>query len=178
MHPPSSTYPFTKVDYTRTVSNHMPEIISVLGIEAARAALLREIRGVIEFDGSYVNYRHLAALVDTMTARGHLTAITRHGINRTDSSPLHQASFEETVDILYRASMYAECDTMEGVSANIMLGQLCPLGTGAFDLLLDEGLLGDAVEVGLGEGEGGYFGAGGNMTPGVIGYGCVHVCCQ
>lgn len=25
--------------------------------------------GVIEFDGSYVNYRHLAALVDSMTSR-------------------------------------------------------------------------------------------------------------
>lgn len=26
----------------------------------------------------------------------------------------------------------------QGVSENIMLGQLCPLGTGAFDLLLNE----------------------------------------
>ncbi len=148
----------------------MPEIISVLGIEAARAALLKEIRGVIEFDGSYVNYRHLAALVDTMTARGHLTAITRHGINRTDSSPLHQASFEETVDILFRAAMYSEKDTMHGVSANIMMGQLCPLGTGCFDLLLDESQLGDAVEVALGDGGmlvDGYYGAAGSMTPGM-----------
>ena len=40
------------VDATRTVSNHLVEIIDVLGIEAARLALLREMRGVIEFDGS------------------------------------------------------------------------------------------------------------------------------
>lgn len=39
-------------------------------------------------------------------------AITRHGINRTDSSPLAQCSFEETVDILLRAAMYAEKDRM------------------------------------------------------------------
>lgn len=56
--------------------------------------------------------RHLAILCDVMTCRGHLMAITRHGINRTDSSPLAQCSFEETVDILLRAAMYAEKDRM------------------------------------------------------------------
>ena len=45
------------VDYARTISNHLVEVIDVLGIEAARGALLKEMRGVIEFDGSYVNYR-------------------------------------------------------------------------------------------------------------------------
>jgi DNA-directed RNA polymerase II subunit RPB1 len=39
-------------------------------------------------------------------------AITRHGINRTEASPLAQCSFEETVDILLRAAMYAEKDRM------------------------------------------------------------------
>ncbi len=42
-----------EVDATRTVSNHLVEIIDVLGIEAARLALLKEMRSVIEFDGSY-----------------------------------------------------------------------------------------------------------------------------
>jgi hypothetical protein len=56
--------------------------------------------------------RHLAILCDIMTCRGHLMAITRHGINRTDASPLAQCSFEETVDILLRAAMYAEKDRM------------------------------------------------------------------
>lgn len=57
------------VDYTRTTSNHLIEVFSVLGIEAVRHALMKELRGVIEFDGSYVNYRHLAILCDTMTYR-------------------------------------------------------------------------------------------------------------
>lgn len=46
--------------------------------------------------------RHLAILCDVMTARGHLMAITRHGINRNGNGPLAQCSFEETVDILMR----------------------------------------------------------------------------
>ena len=37
-----------------------------------------------------------------------------------------------------RASTYSERDAMAGVSENIMLGQMCPVGTGAFALLMDE----------------------------------------
>lgn len=62
-----------------------------------RKALERELYHVISFDGSYVNYRHLALLCDTMTCRGHLMAITRHGVNRQDTGPLMKCSFEETV---------------------------------------------------------------------------------
>jgi hypothetical protein len=39
------------------MSNDLVEIINDLGIEAVRQALMRELRNVIEFDGSYVNYR-------------------------------------------------------------------------------------------------------------------------
>ena len=52
---------------------------------------------VISFDGSYVNYRHLSLLCDVMTAKGHLMAITRHGINRQETGALARCSFEETV---------------------------------------------------------------------------------
>ncbi|GBF99636.1 DNA-directed RNA polymerase II subunit 1-like, partial [Raphidocelis subcapitata] len=135
------------VDATRTMSNDLVEIINDLGIEAVRQALMRELRNVIEFDGSYVNYRHLAILCDVMTSRGHLMAITRHGINRSEAGPLAQCSFEETVDIITRAAVFAERDNMEGVSENIMFGQLCPLGTGAFDLLLNEDELEEATDL-------------------------------
>uniref|UniRef100_A0A452UNA9 DNA-directed RNA polymerase subunit n=1 Tax=Ursus maritimus TaxID=29073 RepID=A0A452UNA9_URSMA len=108
------------VDPVRTTSNDIVEIFTVLGIEAVRKALERELYHVISFDGSYVNYRHLALLCDTMTCRGHL-----------------MCSFEETVDVLMEAAAHGESDPMKGVSENIMLGQLAPAGTGCFDLLLD-----------------------------------------
>jgi len=135
------------IDATRTVSNDVVEINRVLGIEAARAALLKEVRHVISFDGSYVNYRHLAILCDVMTYRGHLMAITRHGINRVETGALMRASFEETVDILLEAATFAESDAVTGVTENIMLGQLAPIGTGCFDLLLNEDMLKDAEPI-------------------------------
>ncbi|KAA8901402.1 hypothetical protein TRICI_006078 [Trichomonascus ciferrii] len=130
------------VDAHRTYSNSFIEILSVLGIEATRSALYREILNVIAFDGSYVNYRHMALLVDVMTSKGHLMAITRHGINRADTGALMRCSFEETVEILLEAAAVAELDDCRGVSENIMLGQMAPLGTGSFDVLLNEDMLG------------------------------------
>uniref|UniRef100_H2Z9E5 DNA-directed RNA polymerase subunit n=1 Tax=Ciona savignyi TaxID=51511 RepID=H2Z9E5_CIOSA len=125
------------IDPVRTTSNDICEIFAVLGIEAVRKALEREINHVISFDGSYVNYRHLALLCEVMTSKGHLMAITRHGINRQETGALMRCSFEETVDILMEAASSAETDHMDGVSENIMLGQLVPGGTGCFGLLLD-----------------------------------------
>lgn len=80
-------------------------------------------RAVVERDGSYVNYRHLSTLIDVMTFRGHLMAITRHGINRVDNGPMLRSSFEETVEILMEAAVFAEADNLKGVTDNIMLGQ-------------------------------------------------------
>jgi DNA-directed RNA polymerase II subunit RPB1 len=136
------------VDSTRTISNDIVEVFIVLGIEGVRAAILSELRNVISFDGSYVNYRHLACLVDVMTMQGHLMAIDRHGINRVESGPLLRCSFEETVDMLMDAAVYAEEEILKGVTENIMLGQLARVGTGDMELLLDEQkVVRDAVEV-------------------------------
>lgn len=137
------------VDARRTTSNHLIEVIEVLGIEAVRRSLLDELRVVISFDGSYVNYRHLAILCDTMTYRGHLMAITRHGINRNDTGPMMRCSFEETVDILLDAAVYAEKDYLRGVTENIMLGQLAPIGTGDCALYLNDQMLQQAIELQL-----------------------------
>ena len=70
------------VDPGRTYSNDICETFAVLGIEAVRKSVEKEMNAVLQFYGLYVNYRHLALLCDFMTAKGHLMAITRHGINR------------------------------------------------------------------------------------------------
>lgn len=133
------------VDHTRVFSNNVLEVYDVLGVEAARTAIMNELRRVIEGGGSAVNYRHLAILCDVMTSRGHLMGITRHGINRADTSALMRCSFEETVEILLEAAANGETDRCRGVAENVMLGQLAPLGTGSFSLILDETKLKDAV---------------------------------
>lgn len=128
------------VEYGEVMSNDIQEILATLGIEAARAGLLEELNMIL---GSYgVNHRHLATLVDIMTTRGKLMSITRHGINRVDDAgALRKCSFEETVEILLEASFHAEVDPLAGVTENIIMGQLAPYGTGAFEVMMDCSLL-------------------------------------
>ncbi|KAF1745139.1 hypothetical protein MXB_4093 [Myxobolus squamalis] len=136
-----------EVDTTRTTSNDVCEIFATLGVEAARRAVEREIKHVISFDGSYVNYRHLALLCDVMTSRGHLMAITRHGINRQEVGALMRSSFEEAVDVILDAAFHSEVDNLRGVSENIIVGQVPPVGTCSFSLYLDAERSKQAIEV-------------------------------
>lgn len=129
------------MDFKRTISNDIIEILKVLGIEAVRMSLINELRFVLGSYGIYVNYRHLATLCDVMTQRGILTSITRHGINRVDTGPLRKCSFEETVEILLEASVYSEKDPLQGITENIIMGQLAPYGTGCFNLVMDRDVL-------------------------------------
>jgi len=124
------------IDATRTISNDIREIYDVLGIEAARNALYNELVNVTG-EGS-MNYRHLSLLIDTMTFRGNLMSIDRHGINRNASSALSKSSFEESVDMLINASIFSEYDNTSGVSPQVMLGKVPNCGSGNFDIILDE----------------------------------------
>jgi DNA-directed RNA polymerase II subunit RPB1 len=126
-----------EVDFTRSMSNDINEIYSCLGVEAVRKSLINELRAVLKPYDVYVNYRHISNLCDVMTQRGLLTAITRHGLNRVELGPLRKCSFEETVEILLEAGLFAETDHLTGITENIMVGQLAPFGTGSFDLLID-----------------------------------------
>ncbi|XP_046374548.1 DNA-directed RNA polymerase II subunit RPB1-like [Haliotis rufescens] len=157
------------IDPIRTYTNDIVEVFATLGIEAVRKAIEKEMNHVISFDGSYVNYRHLALLCDVMTAKGHLMAITRHGINRQETGALARCSFEETVDILMEAAAHGEHDPMKGVSENIMLGQLAKIGTGCFDLLLDAEKCKYGMEIPTAGGSGMMSGAGTGMFFGSVG---------
>jgi DNA-directed RNA polymerase II subunit RPB1 len=110
--------------------NDVVETYQVLGIEAAAAVLFDELLLCIQFDGSYINARHVELLVNRMTCLGHLLPISRHGLNRlSDSGVLARCSFEETCDQLLEAAAYAETDALLGVTESVCLGQLSHIGS-------------------------------------------------
>jgi intein/homing endonuclease len=125
------------IDYKRTFSNDIIEIFNVFGIEAARQIIYNELVEVIEFDGTYINFHHLALLCDRMTSTSKLISIFRHGINNDNIGPIAKASFEETPEMFLKAARHAELDIMRGVSANVMCGQEGLFGTNAFQVVLD-----------------------------------------
>jgi DNA-directed RNA polymerase subunit A" len=122
------------VDTTRTTTNNFREIYEVLGVEAARTAIMNEAYKTLSEQGLTVDIRHLMLVADVMTVDGNIRAIGRHGISGEKSSVLARAAFEITVNHLLEAGMIGEIDPLEGVAENIIVGQPVSLGTGAVTL--------------------------------------------
>lgn len=119
----------------KTATNHILEVFSVLGIEAARASIIGEIDYTMSNHGMSVDPRHIQLLGDVMTYKGEILGITRFGLSKMRDSVLQLASFEKTTDHLFDAAFYMKRDAVEGVSECIILGQTMSIGTGAFKVI-------------------------------------------
>jgi DNA-directed RNA polymerase subunit A" len=124
-----------EVDIKRTTTNDVLEIYDVLGIEAARNAIIRETSKTLEEQGLNVDIRHIMLVADIMTNDGEVRAIGRHGISGRKSSVLARAAFEITSTHLLRAGLVGDEDPLNGVAENIIVGQPVTLGTGAVHLV-------------------------------------------
>ncbi len=123
------------IDISRSTTNSISEIYNVLGVEAARNAVINEASKTLEEQGLSVDIRHIMLVSDIMTNDGDVKAIGRHGISGRKSSVLARAAFEITSTHLLRAGMTGEVDTLDGVAENIIVGQPVTLGTGAVNLI-------------------------------------------
>jgi DNA-directed RNA polymerase subunit A" len=117
------------IDWRRVYTNDIHEIARVLGIEAARAAIIKEIYNVLSDQGLDVDIRHIMLLADMMTWTGHIRQIGRMGIAGEKPSVLARATFETTVQKLVESTVMGEEDPLLGITENIILGQLPPVGT-------------------------------------------------
>jgi DNA-directed RNA polymerase subunit A' len=127
------------VDPLRTTTNNIHEIAEILGIEAARNALINEAHAVLEEQGLDVDVRHVMLVSDIMTKTGEVQQIGRHGISGEKSSVLARAAFELTIQHLVAAALRGEVDPLKGVIENIIVGQSMPLGTGSVELFMTMG---------------------------------------
>ncbi|MFB0557900.1 MAG: DNA-directed RNA polymerase subunit A'', partial [Candidatus Bathyarchaeia archaeon] len=124
---------------TRTTTNDIHEIAKILGIDAARNALIKEAHSVLEEQGLDVDVRHVMLVSDIMTNSGEVQQIGRHGISGEKSSVLARAAFELTIQHLVNAAIKGETDPLKGVIENIIVGQSMPLGTGSVELFMNMG---------------------------------------
>ncbi len=119
-----------EVDAKLVTTNNIFEVQSVLGIEAARQAIINEAESVIENQGLDIDTRHIMFLADIMTQVGTIRGITRGGIAGEKESILARASFETPIKHLIEASMEGGLDTLKSVIENVIVNQPIPLGTG------------------------------------------------
>jgi len=123
------------VDAYRTTTNNIFDILEVLGIEAARQAIIDEVFKVIENQGFNVDIRHIMLVADTMCFYGDVKGITRYGVVSEKASVLARASFETPVKHIINAALIGEVDHLNSVVENVMLNQAIPIGTGVPDLV-------------------------------------------
>src|SRR3712207_8826969 len=97
------------VDTTRTTTNNVYEIWQMLGIEAARTALVKEITNTLEEQGLEVDTRHIMLVADLMTSKGYLQQIGRHGIAGTKTSVLARAARSEEHTSELQSRQYLVC---------------------------------------------------------------------
>ena len=121
---------FDFVDKAKIMSNNIFEISNVLGIEAARQAIINEVYKVIQNQGLNVDIRHLMLVADTMCATGSIKGVTRYGVVKEKASVLARASFETPIKHIFNASLIGEVDNLSSVVENVMLNQPVPVGTG------------------------------------------------
>lgn len=122
--------PLPEVDGVRTNSNDIYEVYEVLGIEAAREAIIREVFKVIEAQGLNIDVRHIMLVSDIMCATGEVKGVTRYGVVKEKASVLARASFETPIKHLINAALEGEVDKLSSVVENVMINQPVPLGTG------------------------------------------------
>ncbi len=127
---------FNGVDVEKVFTNDLHEIAAVLGIEAARQAIIDEINKVINSQGLDIDQKHLMLVADTMTSTGVVKGITRMGIISEKSSVLARASFETPIKHFVQASKTGKRDKLTSVIENIILNQAVPVGTGLPGLLV------------------------------------------
>jgi DNA-directed RNA polymerase subunit A" len=118
-------------------TNNLREIYQVLGIEATRNAIIKEAMSVLNEQGMDVDVRHIILVADMMTADGNIRQIGRHGISGSKNSALARAAFEVTIKHLLGAGIAGTKDPLRGITENVIIGQLIPLGTGSIDLMMN-----------------------------------------
>ena len=133
------------IDYKKTTSNDIGEILSALGVEAARSSIIYELNYTYGNHGLHIDKRHLGLVADLMTFKGTVYGFQRFGMIKMKDSVFLQSSFERTKDILFEAATYGKVENLLGVSESIIVGKTIPIGTGIFKLFMDKKMFNESL---------------------------------
>ena len=134
------------VDSERIRCNDMHETCRVFGIEAAANVLQEQITQIVGFGKTYVHPKHYQQLVLSICMDGYMQGATRHGMSLEESGPLTMASFEETMNVLVKASFMGQPDNLDTVSSLIMVDSKLKTGTAIHETRCHK-KLSDVIEV-------------------------------
>ncbi|KAL2358495.1 hypothetical protein BJ546DRAFT_12388 [Cryomyces antarcticus] len=116
-------------------TNDIAALLRLYGIEACRAAIVRELASVFQGHGIAVDNRHLNLIADMMARSGAYVPFNRLGM-KSSTSPFMKMSFETTVGFLRDAVLEEDWDDLQGPSSRIVVGRVGRVGTGGCDVLM------------------------------------------
>jgi len=122
------------INFVKVDTNDIVEVAEILGIEAARESLRREIRRVL---GESISDYNLQFLADFITQPGTLTPITRFGCESHGLSLLHRATFEQQTEMICSAAQQTEKTRFTVPSECILVGKVSGCGTGSVQMRCD-----------------------------------------
>eukprot|EP00049_Salpingoeca_infusionum_P022626 m.7804 g.7804 ORF g.7804 m.7804 type:complete len:1652 (+) comp5293_c0_seq2:72-5027(+) len=122
------------VDISKLYCNDVNAIFRTYGVEAGRAAIIRELQAVFNVYNISVNFRHLSLIADYMSFDGSFRGMNRTTM-RANVSPFLQMSFESTTDFLRRATLMGDHESLLSNSSRIVAGRAAFNGTGMFNLM-------------------------------------------
>ena len=131
-----STWRLGDVDHSLTECSHVQTVYRVLGIQAARAAIVKELRETI---GDAVSSLHIGLLADVLTREGNPRSIKSSGASAVKTAVAARAAYDQEFKRIVEGSLKAQRDSVLDVASSEIVGATVPLGTGSsFKLLLDE----------------------------------------
>ena len=125
------------VSVMHTTTNDLLEIQNLFGVDAARAAIQRELTNVMSTSGASVKQRHIALLAERMTTNGNITPTTANGICLPGTSVLRNASFESSMDNFLIGALRGDKDECKGMTECVVMNRELQGGTGLVDLRVD-----------------------------------------
>lgn len=121
------------IDANKIYSNDIGAILRSYGVEAAREAIVKEIKGVFDVYGIAVAWHHLYLIADYMTFEGGFKPFNRIGLD-VSSSPFLKMTYESTVNFLKTSSLDGSYDSLKTPSSRLVVGRLAEIGSGSFDI--------------------------------------------
>lgn len=118
------------IDLHTYYTNNFHKTLRTLGIEAARATMVRELKALLKTFGVSMQSRHVELVADRCTRDGVLLGCTRHGMQKRDPTRiLHSSAFEQHTHVLSVAAAAGGVDGLSGPQERQVMGQTARIGT-------------------------------------------------
>lgn len=128
---------YEAVDAASAVTSSIGDTIGVLGIEAGRERIIKEIGRVMSSKSP--NARHLQVYADQMTRTGTYTSLEYGGVRRREpSNVLLRAATHGPLGVLTQAPLNNTKNVLYGMAAPMLMGGIPRLGTGTVELIINQ----------------------------------------